>query len=123
MDHSLKLKLTWNKKGIRAQEGSFSRFWLWERKREERESTKLFYLIYEASLVRFRLANDKSSSHRQGVRWIPRTRDFVVDPRIEIWEIEVVGLRRLPTLSFTLQEVGILLTLVYFPLLGGLKGL
>ena len=54
--------------------------------------------------------------------WVPRTRDFVEDQRKEIWEIKVVGLRRLPTHSFMLQEVGILPTLVYFPLLGRLKG-
>ena len=44
-------------------------------------------------------------------------RDFVEDPRKEIWEIEIFGLSRLPTRSFTLQEVGILHTLAYFPFL------
>ena len=33
----------------------------------------------------------------------------------KFWEIEVVWFRRLPTRSSTLQEVGILPTLVYFP--------
>ena len=55
--------------------------------------------------------------------WVPRTRDFTEDPRKGIQEIEVVEFRRLPTHSSKLQEVGILPTLVYFTLLGGLRGL
>ena len=67
----------------------------------------------------------RTEVHRidKGYTWVPRTRVFTEDPRKEIREIEVVEFRRLPTSSFTLQEVGILHTLVYFPLLGGLRGL
>ena len=66
----------------------------------------------------------RTKVHRinKGYTWVPRMRDFVKDPRKEILEIEVVGLRRLPTRSFTLKEGGILPTLVYFPLFGELKG-
>ena len=49
-------------------------------------------------------------------------RDFTEDSKEESREIEFVGFRRLPTRYFTLQEVGILHILVYFPLLGRLKG-
>ena len=48
----------------------------------------------------------------EGYAWVPRTRVLVEDSKKEIQEIEVVGFRRLPTRSSTLQEVGILPTLV-----------
>ena len=54
----------------------------------------------------------------EGYTWVPRTRDFAEYPRKEVQEIEVVGFRRLPTSSYTLKEVGILPTLVYFPFFG-----
>ena len=40
----------------------------------------------------------------------------------KFWEIEVVGFMRLPIRSSMLQEVEILPTWVYFPLLDGLRG-
>ena len=64
--HSLNLRLSYNKKGIMAQDGSFFLFWSWERKREVRESTKLLSSIYGDPLVRFRRVKDKSSSHQRG---------------------------------------------------------
>ena len=39
-----------------------------EKEREEGESTNLLSSIYETPLVGFRRVNDKSSSHRRGVR-------------------------------------------------------
>ena len=56
--------------------------------------------------------------------WVPRTRVLIEDPRKEIWEIEVFEFRRLPTRSSTLQELGILPTMVLvsiFLLIFGLK--
>ena len=44
-----------------------------------------------------------------------------ISPRIQeriFREIEVLGFRRLPTRSYTLQEVGILPTLVLVPIFG-----
>ena len=58
----------------------------------------------------------------EGYTWVLRMRDFTEDSKEESREIEVVGFRRLSTRYFTLQEVGILHNLVYFPLLGRLKG-
>ena len=68
----------------------------------------------------------RTKVHRidEGYAWVPKTRDFAEDPRKEIQKIEVVGLRWLPTCSSTLQEVGILPTLVLVPiflLIFGLK--
>ena len=58
----------------------------------------------------------------KGYAWVPRTRYFAEDPKEESRGIEVVGFKRLPTCYLTLQGVWILHTLVYFPLLGRLKG-
>ena len=88
---------------------------LTEREREKggRKSTKLLSMIYGASLVYFRRAKDKSSSHRRGVRVSTKKEAFRRRSNIgDSGEIKVVGLRRLPTHSSTLQEVGILHTLV-----------
>ena len=52
----------------------------------------------------------------EGYSWVPRTRNFNEDPKEESREVEFFGFRRLPTCYFTLKEVGILPTLVYFPL-------
>ena len=50
--------------------------------------------------------------------YIPERRDFAEDPKEEILEIKDLWLGRLPTYDSTLQEVGILPTLVYFSPLG-----
>ena len=62
----------------------------------------------------------RTKFHRidEGYAWVPRTRDIAEDPRKEIQEIKVFGLRRHPNRSSKLQEVGFLPTLAYFPFLG-----
>ena len=63
----------------------------------------------------------------QGKKFIASTKvmrgylEIEISPRIKerkFREIKFVGFRRLPTHSSTLQEVGIIPTLVYFPFLG-----
>ena len=86
------------------------------------EITKLISSIYRAPSVGFFWVKEKVHRIDEGYTWVPRTRDFIEDPRKEIRKIEVAGFRRLSTGASTLQEVGIFPTLVYFPCMGGLRG-
>ena len=101
--HSFNLKIKLEQK---EQEGKRSHFFLvltvGEKKRG-RKGTKASLFDLQSSIGQFSLGH-RTKVHRinDGDEWVPRTRDFVEDPRKEIWEIEVVGLRKLPTNSSTL---------------------
>ena len=85
--------------------------------KERRERTQSFSLR-SMELHWSVFVGPRTKVHRIYERYalVPRIRDFSKDPRKEM-EIEVIGFRKLPTRSFTLQEVGILPTLVLVPTL------
>ena len=95
-----------------------------EKEGEEERSPRLLSMIHEFFSIGIRRA--KNTVHRldKGYACVPKTRSFTKDPKEQIWEnqrffFSYEVFLRPPTFSSTLQEVGILPTLV-LPLLFGL---
>ena len=64
LGHTSNLNLSWDKRGIKVEKGSFFLLCMHERRGE---SQRIPPKIYGFPLVGFRLAKNKSSSHRRGV--------------------------------------------------------
>ena len=64
----IQLKLSWDKRGIRAKRAHFSYWFTRERERERERRAKLPSKIYGVQWVGFRRAKNKSSSHQREVR-------------------------------------------------------
>ena len=66
--------------------------------------------------LRLDFVESRTKVHRidEGYTYIPKRRDFAEYLKEKFKEIKDFGLGRLPTLAITLQEVGVLHTLVLF---------
>ena len=86
----------------------------------EREDPRLLSLIYEVPSVGIHRANNKSSSTRRGLRVSTKNEGFHRRSKGRGFrKSNISGLGGVLKTSFgssTLQEVGIIPTLVYFPL-------
>ena len=125
---SLRLKIRLKKLVFRTIDLIFL-VWSWERKRErKREVQDFFRRSSEFCWSEFIEPRTKVYWLDEGYVYVPKTRSFTKDPKNEIWGNQrfwayEVFLRP-STFSTTLQDVGILPTLVLFPpftlILGGL---